>query len=170
MLPANRDDRNIYVHRHLGADEDEVVDAITVFADEHKLEIDRRHGGPGLLFVASAGGPLFARGDTLQVVITPDADGHEVEFVSELRTSLRRKAEQRRGHVVRSSLFAALFGYLGVRGLIIDVSFGDFMLLGVSGLFGRRAMRYARKASDDFDEVERKLVNELNRVCDETER
>ena len=173
MLPANRDDRTLRVHRSLDVDEDALLDAITAFAVAQDLEVDRRHEGEGLVFRRAdsntASEHLFRRGDTLQVIITADPRGHDVEFIADLSGSLRRKSESRRGHVVRSFGLAGLFAFLGVRGLIVDVSFGDFVLLGVGGLFSRRALRYANAAADDSDDLERKVANELNRVCDDAE-
>lgn len=173
MLPANRDDRALRVHRTLDVDEDALLDTITAFALAQDLEVDRRHQGEGLIFRRSessvAPDHLFRRGDALQVVITPDPRGHDVEFIADLSGSLRRESESRRGHVVRSFGLAGLFAFLGVRGLIVDVSFGDFILLGVGGLFSRRALRYANAAVDDADDLERKVANELNRVCDDAE-
>jgi hypothetical protein len=167
MLPRRPDDGVVHVHRSLDVDEDALLDAVTAFAVTADLEIDRRHDGDGLLFLATASGALFKRGDRLRVAITPVDGGHEVEFVAELIASVRRRSDARRRHVVRSGAFAALFAYLGLRGLV-DVSVGDFVLLGLSAMFGRRAFRFASK-DDDVDELERKIANELNRVCDEAE-
>jgi hypothetical protein len=171
MLPANRDDRTVHVQRVLDVEEDDLLDVITAFAAEQDLEIDRRQKLEGLVFRRMAGpgtneGHLFKRGDALQVVITEVAGGYDVELVADLRDTLGRKAEDRRRGVVRSGALAALFAYLGVRGLTNVVGLGDFILLGISAMFGRRAAGYARRAPDDFDKLERNIANELNAVLD----
>ena len=123
MLPANRDDRILRVHRVLDVDEDALLDAITAFAVSQDLEVDRRHEGEGLLFrrgdTNAAAEHLFRRGDALQVIISADPRGHDVEFIADLAGSLRGKSESRRGHVIRSFGLAGLFAFLGVRGLIV---------------------------------------------------
>ena len=43
MLPANRDDRMVHVHRSLDVDEEDFVAAISEFALSNGLEIDRTH-------------------------------------------------------------------------------------------------------------------------------
>jgi len=170
MLPANRDDRTVQVHRSLDADEDDVLDAITSFTEANSLEVDRRHEGLGLLFCATSGGDLFRRGDTLQVVITATDEGHDVEFVADIQRYLARNSENSRRRVVRGYALAGLFAYLGVRGLTHGVSFGDFVLFGVGAGFAGRASRRSRSTADHVDEQQRRVANALNAVCDEAER
>ena len=172
MLPANRDDRTVHVHRSLDADEEDVVDAVTAFAERNKLEVDRRHEGFGLLFVATESGELFKKGDSLEVAITATTDGHDVEFVADLRGSIGRKHEAGQGRAIRAGLLAAMFGVFAVRGVIppngLDIV--DIVFAGLAFRFGTRAASRTRLVAHDVDDLQRKVANELNAVCDEAER
>ena len=170
MLPANRDDRTVHVHRNLDCDEEDLLDAITEFTAKESFEVDRRHPGPGLLFCATASGDLFKKGDTLTAVITDTGDGHEVEFVADLGSSLSRRSENRTRRVIRGYALAGLFAVLGVRGLVHGVDFGDFVLLAIGAGFGRRAFGRSQGNAESIDKMQRKVANELNRVCDDAER
>ncbi|MEY2417680.1 MAG: hypothetical protein QOG90_360 [Actinomycetota bacterium] len=173
MLPANRDDRTVHVHRNLDVDEEDLLDAITLFAADQDLEVDRRHEGPGLLFVrtkeSTAESHVFKRGDSLRVVITDTGHGHDIEFDADLRASIDRKSHDRSRRVLRGYAVGAFFAVLGARGLLHGVDFGDFVLLAIGAGFGRRAFGRAQSASDGLDDLQRKVANELNRVCDEAE-
>jgi len=170
MLPANRDDRTVHVHRSLDADEEAVLDSMTAFAQAQSLEIDRRYEGHGLLFVATSSGDLFKKGDTLQVTITATEEGHDVEFVADIQRSIARKSEDRSRRVIRGYALAGLFAVLGVRGLVHGVDFGDFVLFAIGANFGRRAFNRSQSTEEKVDELQRKVANELNAVCDEAER
>ena len=172
MLPANRDDRTVHVHRSLDGDEEDLLDAITAFAETQSLEIDRRHEGAGLLFCATTSGDLFKKGDALHVVITATDDGHDVEFTADLSNSVKRRNESGQGEAIRSGLWAAFFGVLAVRGVIppngLDVI--DILFFGLAIRSGRRAAMRRSRAEEKIDELQRKVANELNAVCDEVER
>jgi hypothetical protein len=171
MLPANRDDQTVHVHRSLDADEEDLLDAITAFAQAQSLEVDRRHEGHGLLFCATTSGDLFKKGDTLQVAITATDDGHDVEFVADIQRSIAQKSENRTQRVIRGYALAGLFAFLGARGLIRNgADFGDFVLFAISAGFGRRAFGRSQSAAEKIDDLQRKVANELNAVCDEAER
>ena len=177
MLPANRDDRVLHVHRSLDVDEDALLDSITAFAVKQDLELDRRHDGEGLVFRRAkestpAAKHLFKKGDLLQVVITEHRDGHDIDFTADLRGSLRRKSDDRRSTTIRSGALAALFAYLGVRGVVgpgSELGIVDFVFFGLSARFGYRAARTAQSADEDLDELHTKVANALSQVCDEAE-
>jgi hypothetical protein len=172
MLPARGGDRSLTVRRSLDTSEDDLIDAITSFAVAQDLELDRRYED-GLLFrrTKDSHGPhVFDRADALRVHIDPTPGGIDVEFVADLRGSRRKTAERRRGRVVRNIGIAGLFAFVGVRGLVDVVSVGDFVLFGLSAMFGTRAAREATGGDDDLDELERTIANALNELCDDAER
>ena len=171
MLPDRPGKRVVVVRRTLDVAEDDLVDAITAFAVDQDLELDRRYE-EGLLFrrahEARVGVKhLFDRFDGLRVHITPTDAGHDVEFLADLRGSAQTNVQKRRGEAIGSAGVAALFAWLGVRGLIATVGLMDFVFLGLSVMFGSRAVGQLQSPEDDFDEIERNVVNELNRVCDD---
>ena len=171
MLPVNPDDRSVEVHRSLDADEDDLLDAVSAFAEANSLEVDRRHIGPGLLFVCTSSGNLFKKGDSLQMVITATPEGHDVEFVADIRSSISRKSEHTRQRVIRGYALAGLFAALGARGLLHNgADVGDFVLFAIGAGFGRRAFSRSQSGFDKLDEMQRKVANALNRVCDESEQ
>jgi hypothetical protein len=171
MLPANRDDRTVHVHRSLDVDEEDLLDAITAYAEAESFDIDRRFEGPGLLFVRTSSGDLFKKGDTLQVVITATNQGHDVELVADIPRAIANKQENRNRRVIRGYALAGLFAVLGTRGLIHNgVDVGDFVLFAIGAGFGRRAFSRSQSASEKVDELQRKVANELNAICDDAER
>ncbi len=136
---------------------------------KQNLEIDHRWDGAGLVFrraPKSAGAKhLFKRGDSLHVTITALGDMHDIEFVADLSASISRRDERRRARIIRGSLIGAGLMGLGIAGLTNRVNFGDFvpMFFGVG--FGRRALGRVRAAASDRDAIERRVANELARLC-----
>jgi hypothetical protein len=112
---------------------------------------------------------LLKQGDALQVIIKADAHGHDVEMIADLSGSASRTSDNRRGRAVRSGALAALFGYFGVRGLFSDPGLiMEAVWFGLTARFGLRAARLS-SAGADLDDLQRKVANALNRVCDEAE-
>ncbi len=162
------------VHRSLDVDEDDLLDAVTAFALRQDLEIDHRHDGDGLLFRRKKHStpnvkPLLKRGDSLQVIITADPAGHDIEFVADLAGARQKSADTRRRHVVRSGIVATVFGYFAIRGgLNNQLDILDLIWVGISARFGLRAARLAN-SDPDLDHLERDVAAALNRVCDEAQ-
>jgi hypothetical protein len=174
VLPANRNDHTLRVRRSLDVDEDDLLDAVTSFALRQDLEIDHRHDGDGLLFRRRKESTpnvehLLKRGDSLQVIITADAGGHDIEFAADLSGARQRKSEGRRGKAIRSGIVAALFGYFAVKGgLNNQLDLLDLIWVGISARFGVRAARLA-SSDPDLEHLERDVAAALNRVCDEAQ-
>lgn len=177
MLPDTPDsDGIIQVNRHVGGDEDDVLDALTDFIASQDLEPDRSDGGPGTLFrprpdPQTQGPWFFGDKDSLRVVVTPDASGTTVQFTADMRGMHARGDNWKQGRYIRGSLLSLFFIGLGVQGLFQNgVSTGDFVPMGIGAWLGMRAVRRARGESDSREEIERKLANALERTCDEMER
>lgn len=173
MLPANRDDRTVHVHRDVDADEDVLNDALTDFAVENGLEIDRTHLGEGLLFRGASNAPesaMFRRGDTLLVTFAPSPVGLDVTFAADMAGLEERGDAWKRGRLIRGSILAALFVSAGATGLAHGVNTGDFVPIALGGLFMSRTIRRVRSETDSREEFHRRVANALHHVLDEAER
>ena len=170
MLPAKINTNTVQLHRTLDASEEELLDALSEFALKQDLEIDHRWNGEGLLFRRAPKGAgvkhLLRRGDSLHVTITAVDGMHEIDFVADLSASIARRDERRRSRIIKGSVIGAGLMAIGIAGLTHNgVSFGDFipMFFGVG--FGRRALGRVRAAASDRDAIERRVANELARLC-----
>jgi hypothetical protein len=173
MLPANRDDRTVHVHRNLDCDEEDLLDVITEFALDHGLQVDRTSGGPGLLFRAKRDAPesaMFRDKDTLHVVLERTASGLDVTFDADMAGLAERGDAWKRGRMIRGSIFAAVLVGLGVSGLARGVNFGDFIPMAIGGVVMSRAVRGVQGESDSREAIQREVGNALHRVCDDAER
>jgi hypothetical protein len=172
MLPANNDDRAVHVRRDLDVDEDVLNDALTDFAVDNHLEIDRTYEGDGLLFraVGDAEQAMFRRGDTLVVIFEPSPSGLDVTLAADMAGLEARGEAWKRGRLIRGSIFAALFVGAGVSGLAHGVNTGDFVPIALGGLFMSRTIRRVRGEGESREELQRRVGNALHRVLDEAER
>jgi hypothetical protein len=171
MLPANPDDL-LHVHRVIDADPDDLLDAITDFAVEQDLEVDRTFDGEGLLFrrkrePGTDVEHLLRRGDTLQVVVLPDpAGGHEVEFVADLAGSIRHKAESRRAGAFRAGAWAAGFAVVAAINLAKGVEIGDFIWVLLAARSSRHVAQAVGPSTEDVEDLQRNVANTLHALLD----
>lgn len=173
MLPANREDQVVRVQRIVDVDEDALNDALTEFALENRLEIDRTHAGPGVLFRAALDAPesaLFRNKDSLLVTFEPVGSGLEVNFAADMAGLQQRGDNWRRGRLIRGSLVAAFFVALGVGNFAHGVNPGEFILIGIGGLSMSRTLQRVRGEGDSREAFQRKVANALHSVLDEAER
>jgi hypothetical protein len=173
MLPANRDDRTVHVHRTLDADEEDLLDAITEFAVSNGLEIDRSFEGDGLLFRAARDAPenaMFRNKDTLRFAVERTSSGVDVTFDADMAGLAERGDAWRRGRMIRGSIFAAVLVGVGVSGLTNGVNVGDFVPVAIGGLVMARSVRSVQGESDSREAIQREVANALHRVCDDAER
>lgn len=174
MLPANRDDdRVVSVQRIVDADEDALNDALTDFAVENKLEIDRSYEGDGILFRARTDAPesaMFRNKDTLLARFAAAGSGLEVIFTAEMAGLEERGEAWKRGRMIRGGIFAAVLVGAGVSGLHNGVNFGDFVWMGLGGVSMSRTLRRVRQEGESREEFQRKVANALHRVLDDAEQ
>ncbi|HVV38466.1 MAG TPA: hypothetical protein VHC63_17785 [Acidimicrobiales bacterium] len=171
MLPANRDDRTVYVQRIVDADQDALNDALTDFAVEHGLEVDRSHEGDGVLFRAARDAPenaMFRGKDTLLVTFAPAGSAVDVCLAADMAGLEERGDAWKRGRLVRGSLFAAILVAAGVGGMA-HVSIGDFIPIGLGGLVMSRTLQRVRGEADSREALQRDVANALHRVLDDAE-
>lgn len=172
MLPANRDDRLVHVHRDLDVDEDDFVDVITEFAVAKGLEIDRTYEGAGLLFRAARDAPgnsMFRDRDTLLVAINRTPAGLDVTFEADMAGLAERGDAWKRGRLIRGSILSVLFVGAGVSGLAHGVNPGDFIPIGIGGVLMSRTVRRVQGESESREALQRDVANELHRLCDDAE-
>jgi hypothetical protein len=173
MLPANRDDRVVYVHRSLDVEEEDFVDLISEFALTNGLAIDRTHDGPGLLFRAARDAPesaMFRNRDTLLVVVERTSTGLDVTFEADMAGLHARGDAWKRGRMVRGAIFSAVVAGAGVSAFANGVQVADFIPIAIGGLLMSRTVRHVRGEADSREEFQREVANALHRVCDDAER
>lgn len=173
MLPANRDDRIVHVHRSLDVDEDDFVEVISDFALSNGLEIDRTHEGEGLLFRGARNAPenaMFRNKDTLLAVVERMPSGLSVTFDADMQGLAERGDAWKRGRMVRGSIIAAVVAGAGVSAFANGIQLGDFIPIAIGGFLMSRTVRRVRGEADSREEFQRDVANELHRVCDEAER
>ncbi len=167
-------EHDVIATRSVDAPEDEIVEALTVFAVEHDLEIDRSDTERGMLFRprrhwTEGATHLFRGRDYLRVLVTPDPGGSEVVITATMNDLHARGDAWKQRERVKGALLAVGLTGAGVLGMSQGFNPGDLIPIGIGGWLGLRSVRNVRGEADSREAIIRDVHNTLERVLDEME-
>jgi hypothetical protein len=165
-LPANSGPEPIIIRKVLDAHPDDISDAITEFAAEHKLEHDPRYSGDAIRLVPKGDSEnrLFRRHDVLDIRLEPTGDATEVTLTATMTGLHERGARYQRGRYVRGAIFSGAFMAAGVAGMAKGFNIGDLIPVAIGVGIGGGAVRGARGEIVSRDAFERKVARALNEM------